>query len=90
MSSSRFADGTVQVSWVLSRLDDILRLDTRERTEESKSEITHGEVIRQAIQSMKSDIVSDHSTGIAVRNRAHHYARRPSRLTWLNSLPQWK
>lgn len=64
MSLSPFADPTLQVSWVLSRLDEILRIDETEQLLSGKD--SHSKTIRQAILSMRSDIAGDRVLDLAV------------------------
>lgn len=76
MSLPPFADPTLQVSWVLSRLDDILRIDELGRIGQTGSDPiipinSHAETIRQAILSMRRDIAPDRALDVVVSNNSN-------------------
>lgn len=76
MSLSPFADPTLQVSWVLSRLDEILRIDELGRIGQIGSDPiipinSHAETIRQAILSMRGDIAADRALDVVVSNSSN-------------------
>lgn len=76
MSSPPFADPTLQVSWVLSRLDEILRIDELGRIGQTGSNPivpvnSHAETIRQAILSMRRDIAADRALDVVVSNSSN-------------------
>lgn len=63
MSPPQFIDATVKVGWVVSRLDELLGIDAAERQADPE-----GATIREAIQSLKTDIVTSGNLGITVSN----------------------
>lgn len=75
MSLTAFADPTLRVSWVLSKLDQILQLDARGRMRRSSDNL-EAEIIRQAILSMRDDITTAPALKLDVSNNSNPDSRK--------------
>lgn len=75
MSLPPFADPTLKVTWVLSKLDEILRMDAAGRVgrmgtkpDNPLADNPHAETIRQAMLAMRSEIAADPILDVTVSN----------------------